>query len=262
MFTWAAKPGRELGVKFNPVHNLEALDKEKPRERILSAAEIKTLWWGLDHPNVPCSRQIALALKFELVTMLRSKEYLTAEPPEFLDLGNDNARFVIPMKRVKKRRTLIVPMSLLAQEIILLARASKGGSQPYVFPGKFDGKPLDDEALGHAVRGLTNRKTGKVVRRGICHFLGMAPWTPHDLRRTAATLAGDLGFSEARIAQCLDHRIQHGDDAVPTVTGVYVHSKRIIEKKEVLDAVAAELRRIIGLPPARQQPAQKLKLVG
>jgi hypothetical protein len=31
------------------------------------------------------------------------------------------------------------------------------------------------------------------------------PFTPHDLRRTAATLAGDLGFDDAWIAKCLDH---------------------------------------------------------
>ena len=59
------------------------------------------------------------------------------------------------------------------------------------------------------MRGFTDQK-GTVVRQGIWKFLGMKPFTPHDLRRTCATLAGDLGFSEARFAQCLDHRIEHG----------------------------------------------------
>jgi hypothetical protein len=40
-----------------------------------------------------------------------------------------------------------------------------------------------------------------------------------------------------------------GDAIVPTVTGkVYNHSKRMKEKRVVLDGVAAELRRIIGQP--------------
>ena len=90
----------------------------------------------------------------------------------------------------------------------------------------------------------------------------MQPWTPHDLRRTCATLARNCGLSEARIAQCLDHRIAHGDDAVPSVTGVYVHSERTAEKKEVLDAVAAELGRIIGPRSAAEQPGHKLKWSG
>lgn len=249
MFNWAAEAGRKY-VKMNPCHNLPKLDTEPGRERVLSAAEIKTLWWGLDDPELPCSRVIALALKFELVTMLRSKEYVTAMPHELVDLGTDDARLIVPMKRVKKRRTLVVPMSALAQEIIAEARKLKNGKQPYVFPGKFDGEHLDEKALAHAVRGKVNKKTGKIEHPGILHHLKMEHWTPHDLRRTCATLAGDLQFSEADIAKCLDHRLQKGDDAVPTVTGVYVHTKRTVEKKKVLDAVAVKIREIIGSPAA------------
>ena len=40
-----------------------------------------------------------------------------------------------------------------------------------------------------------------------------------------------------------------GETIVPSVTGkVYNHSKRMKEKRAVLDGVAAELRRIIGKP--------------
>ncbi|MDN5001285.1 hypothetical protein ACFQZO_10360 [Bradyrhizobium sp. GCM10027634] len=81
-------------------------------------------------------------------------------------------------------------------------------------------------------------------------MLGLKPFTPHDLRRTAATLAGDLGFDDAWIAKCLDHAAsKKAEVVVPTVTGkVYNHSKRMKEKRAVLDGVAAELLRIIGKP--------------
>jgi hypothetical protein len=52
------------------------------------------------------------------------------------------------------------------------------------------------------------------------------------LRRTAATLAGDLGFDDAWIAKCLDHSASKKEDqaTVPSVTGrVYNHSKRMKE---------------------------------
>jgi hypothetical protein len=42
MFEWAAEAGRKW-VKMNPCHNLPALDKEIGRQRVLSAAEIRTL---------------------------------------------------------------------------------------------------------------------------------------------------------------------------------------------------------------------------
>jgi integrase len=102
--------------------------------------------------------------------------------------------------------------------------------------------------MATALRGT--KVKGKVRTPGICALLGLKPFTPHDLRRTAATLAGDLSFDDAAIAKCLDHALVKKNEAiVPSVTGrVYVHSPRMQEKRAVLDGVAAELRRIIGAP--------------
>jgi integrase len=246
LFNWAMEAGRKY-VKTSPCVNLPKLDPEHKRDRVLTPAEIKTLWWGLDHPEVPCSRSIALAIKFELVTMLRTKEFLKSQPGEFLNLDKADAQFQIPLKRVKARRVIVSPLNDLAQAI--LAEAISDKDQLFVFTGKFEGKPLDDKALGHAVSGYKDAE-GNVIKQGIRDFLGMAHWTPHDLRRTAATLAGDLEFTDAEIARCLDHSNEDGEDAAPTVTGVYVRSKRIAEKRKLLDAVGAKLTEIIGKPPS------------
>jgi hypothetical protein len=52
---------------------------------------------------------------------------------------------------------------------------------------------------------------------------------------------------------CLDHAAsKKQEQIVPSVTGkVCNHSKRMKEKRAVLDGVAAELRRIIGEPAVR-----------
>jgi hypothetical protein len=48
------------------------------------------------------------------------------------------------------------------------------------------------------------------------------------------------------------HSVKHAMQIVPSVTGkVYNHSKRIKEKRAVLDGVAAELRRITGQPAVK-----------
>jgi uncharacterized membrane protein len=75
-------------------------------------------------------------------------------------------------------------------------------------------------------------------------------------------LAGDLGFDDASIAKCLDHAVtKKGDAIVPTVTGkVYNHSKRMKEKRAVLDGVALELRRIIGTPAVKAVDHEELRL--
>jgi integrase len=107
--------------------------------------------------------------------------------------------------------------------------------------------------MADALRGTkheTNKNKTKTT--GLCELLGLKRFTPHDLRRTAATLAGDLGFDDAAIAKCLDHAVtKKGETIVPTVTGkVYNHSQRMKEKRAVLDGIATELRRIVGEPVA------------
>jgi integrase len=257
LFNWAAEAGRDY-VTASPCVNLPKLDPEHPRTRVLTEDEIRTFWHGLDRDNLPWDRKIRLALKFELVTMLRSCEYLSARRDELFDLDGDNPRFDVPLKRVKKRRVIQQPLSSLAVEVI---RDALEDDKEYVFASPLGDMPMNRRALATALRG-TKHKGGKVKSPGICTLLGLKPFTPHDLRRTAATLAGDLGFDDAWIAKCLDHAAnKKQDQAVPTVTGkVYNHSKRMKEKRAVLDGVAAELRRIIGQPAGKavEQAGQRI----
>ena len=75
-------------------------------------------------------------------------------------------------------------------------------------------------------------------------------------------MAGDLGFDDAWIAKCLDHAAsKKQEQVVPSVTGkVYNHSKRMKEKRAVLDGVAAELRRIIGEPASKVVKPDRVRL--
>jgi integrase len=199
---------------------------------------------------MPWSRKTRLALKFELVTMLRSKELRGARRDELFDLDGENARFDVPLKRVKKRRVIQQPLSDLAVEII---REAQEDGFEHVFASPLGDQPLGRLAMSVALRGTKKRKGGKMVTKshGICALLGLKPFTPHDLRRTAATLAADLECDELAIARCLDHAVsKKGDAIVPSVTGkVYVHSPRMQEKRAVLNKVGFELRRIVGARP-------------
>ncbi|WGS23007.1 hypothetical protein [Bradyrhizobium sp. ISRA463] len=102
----------------SPCVNLPKLDPEHPRTRVLSPDEIRIFWHGLDRDDLPWDRRTRLALKFELVTMLRSCELLGASLDELFDLDGDNPRFDVPLKRVKKRRVIQQPLPDLAVEII------------------------------------------------------------------------------------------------------------------------------------------------
>ncbi|MCK1638946.1 tyrosine-type recombinase/integrase [Bradyrhizobium sp. 157] len=245
LFNWAAEAGRDY-VTASPCVNLPKLDPEHPRTRVLSEDEIRIFWHGLDRDDLPWDRRTRLALKFELVTMLRSAELLGAHCDELFDLDGENPRFDVPLKRVKKRRVIQQPLSNLAVEII--KEALRGSNKQFVFASPLGDMPMNRKMMATALRGTKHK--GKVKTPGICALLGLKPFTPHDLRRTAATLAGDLGFDDGWIAKCLDHAAsKKQEQIVPSVTGkVYNHSKRMKEKRAVLDGVAAEVRRIISEP--------------
>jgi integrase len=254
LFAFGAEAGansRKYGLKSSPVHNLPKVDPETERTVVLTADEIRTFWWGLDHPGLPADKVVAQALKFELVSMLRSKEFLNSRRSLIAGLGTKTPVLRVPLKFVKKRRVIEQPLNSLAVEII--EKVATLHDDDLLF-GK-----RQRCALSQALRG----KRGQRVIMGICQFLGLKDFTPHDLRRTAATLCGDIGISDAEIAKCLDHRKDKGENVseAPTVTGkVYVQSKRLNEKRAVLDALDAELRRIIGVRPKVLPSARTLKL--
>ena len=118
----------------------------------------------------------------------------------------------------------------------------------------YPGQPSHRSALATALRG--DRKT-----KGLCELLGLQPLRPHDLRRTSATLAGELGYSESAIAKTLDHAITKDDgEKINRVTGIYNQSRRAKQKRAVLDGIAAELRRIIGEPTVTVADPDELRL--
>jgi integrase len=251
MFTWAAEAGRDY-VPANPCVNLPKLDEENPRDRVLTEDEIRTLWHGLEREDMPWDRRTRLAIKFALTTMLRSGELLPIHRDE---LNAENGTVDIPARRVKKRRVINQPLSDLALDII----KESMGNYEYAFAGRFGDAPLSRQAMSGALAG-SKYKDGRVKSLGICALLGIAPFTPHDLRRTAATMCGELeGVSDAAISLCLDHQASKDENGkpLPTVTRKHYNlatKKRVTEKRRVLDAWAAELRRIIGEPAAFELP--------
>lgn len=254
LYSWAAEAGRDyIPETCRPCWNLPKLPKEHARKRVLTEDEIRTLWHGLDRDDLPWDRRTRLAIKFELVTMLRTGELRAAHRDELVELDSNAPLLRVPAKRVKKRRVIEQPLSSLAVEIIREALATE--AQQFVFESPvYPGQPIHRTALATALRGTKHEKNkDKSKTPGLCELLGLKPFTPHDLRRTAATLAGELGYSEAAIAKCLDHAVTKDDgEEVARVTGVYVQSKRMQQKRAVLDGIAQELRRIIGAQAVEQ----------
>jgi len=64
-------------------------------------------------------------------------------------------------------------------------------------------------------------------------------WTPHDLRRSAATLMAELGVSGDVIDECLNHIIES------RVRRVYVRNRRLSDQAKAFDALGECLNRLV-----------------
>ena len=102
---------------------------------------------------------------------------------------------------------------------------------------------------------------GRTKTKGICELLGLDPFTPHDLRRTASTLAGEIGCPDGWVAKCLDHANVKDEDGkpLPRVTRKHYNlSKQLKQKRFVLDQLDAALRRIIAGLPLEDEPVMRI----
>ena len=219
MFNWAIR--RDL-LEVNPCLQVKPPAQENRRDRVLTEDEIRALWEKLDTAAMaPACRA---ALRLILATAQRPGEVIGAERSEF-DIG---ARWwTIPAPRSKNRNAHRVPLNGLALELI-------GGLENrgrFLFPSPY--KP--DSPI--TVAGLSN-----AVSVNQAHF-GIARWTPHDLRRTAASHMASAGVSRFIVGRVLNH-------ADRSTTAIYERYSYDLEKRKALDAWARKLQQIITGKPA------------
>lgn len=239
-------------IGLNPVDKTAALGDEAPRQRVLSDHEIRVVWSALssrtglirqgreaqDDGRVLIGEPVSLALKLLLVTLVRRSEMAGAARKE-LDL--DNGTWLIPGERTKSGRPNLVPLTntavVLFRRAIQVADDRRSESSPYVFPSPRDRfKPITPAALTHALR---------YVREA----LHVERLTPHDLRRTGATIMASerLEISPFLIGKVLSHSTETGGAASVTLT-TYALYDYVKEKRAALLAWEALLAKIVDSP--------------
>ena len=117
-----------------------------PRERVLSASELRQLWQGL--PAIYSDVQRQLMVKLILLTGCRKMEVQAARADE-LALAGEEPRWIIPGDRTKNRRTHTVPLSKMAAAVVTEALGIAGGSK-LLFPAPSNGEVFDEGVLNTA----------------------------------------------------------------------------------------------------------------
>jgi integrase len=201
------------------------------RDRVLSDDEVRTMWADLVSAHMRESTRRILRLC--LVTAQRVGEVSGMTRTE-IDL--EKALWTIPRARTKNKREHIVPLSEMAIDLIREQIAEvealaerKGRAVPqWIFPAP------------RACATVTAPSLPKAVAR--CKW-GIDHWTPHDLRRTAATGMEGAGVSPFIIGHVLNHVSATKATVTSRVYARYTYEK---EKREALDLWAGKLAGILS----------------
>src|SRR5262245_14674414 len=224
MFKWAKQPGRKF-IQINPFADLPAPGGARvQRDRFLSADEIRTVWGALDQPErFNVSRDAATALRLILVTAARPGMVAGMVGSELRDLkgpSEHGPHWSLPGGRMKAGSAFITPLTPLALE--LLRPHLKADPAAKLFE-------LGDDHLHEAAHRLVAK-------------LGMARWTPHDLRRTAATILDRSGYSLEQIGALLAHTRKG-------VTAIYARWDKFGLRRDMAMVIERSLRETLSDEP-------------
>jgi len=173
-------------------------------------------------------RATALSLKFMLVTMLRQAELRPARVVRDRDDGRAAATARLAGEQSARRHGACPHVERAAatgEEEEARFPATDGAGALDHRAGQAGGLrvhfQLRQDAAAEGIHGgRAARLKGSRKVHQLCGWLGIAPFSPNDLRRSAATHAHALaGCSIGDIAYCLDHQDNRGKDAAPDLVG-------------------------------------------
>lgn len=212
MFSWAVDC--QL-VQNNPFKGLKKPfkgEKDQHRERALSHDEIAIFWAALDRNDLVMTASVRTALKLILLTAQRPGEVIGMHSSEI-----EGSWWTIPGERTKNKKTHRVYLSKTA-----LALIGSTDDKENIFPSPVGkgSKHIAENALNFALRRNATAPMfvddGKPVylsdgTQATENKLGVDHFTPHDLRRTAATLLAKDKIPFEHRERVLNHKLDRLD---------------------------------------------------
>lgn len=211
IFEHAVRLGR---IESNPAKGVRLL-AGTPRDRRLNRTELSKLGAAMRVTETDGEHPTGLAaIRFLLLTGFRRMEGLSLQR-DWIDIEERAIRFADTKSGPQLR--------VVGQAAVdLLLAQPQAAKSPFFFPA--------DIGEGHFI-GIV-----RVLER-VCARAELLDVTPHTLRHTFASVAGDLGFSELTIAALLGH-------AARGVTQRYVHIDEALQM--AADKIAAEIATVLA----------------
>jgi integrase len=226
MFTWAMQNGL---AESNPIVGTLAPKEAKPRERVLTDAELAAVWRAAGDDD------FGRVVRLLILTGQRRSE---VGGMAWSEVDIDRGVWTIPSSRTKNGRQHSLPLSALAQSVI---------------DGVFERVGRDHLFGQSATSGFTSWGNSK---RALDARLGdqVRPFTLHDLRRSAATRMCDLGVAPHVVEELLNHHSGHRGG----IAGVYNRSRYEREAKAAVALWADHVRSITEGSERKIVPMQRV----
>lgn len=225
-------------IEADPTASLKKKDfggKEIERDRYLTEKEIQELRKKI--PSAKLNHPTNLAIWIMISTMCRVGELSKAE---WKHIDWENKTWFIPSQNSKNGDEITISLSdfslqkfqqlfeirLSNQWLYPASKADSNGSEVHINEKSIT-KQIRDRQRVKPLRGRTKCTSALLLSGG--------EWTPHDLRRTGATLMGDLGIDENIIDRCQNHK------QADVMKRVYQRSKRETEMAAAWQSLGAQL---------------------
>ena len=207
----------------------------RSRDRNLSAVEIRNFYRALD--TTPIASQNKAFLKLLLLTAVRKGELVGARWEE---VDFEGGKWTIPAERMKGGLAHIVYLSHQALDLFIGLQFLGDGASEFVFPGRNDTSiPIVPQSPNKWINDARRAAEKRDVK--------IAPFTPHDFRRTFSTFANEEGFRPDIIERCLAHE-RHD------IRSVYNRAEYAPERKRLMQWWADKIDGITAVEPKFDVP--------
>lgn len=232
-------------IEFDPTASLsvtKTTTKLTERDRVLSEEEVKQL-----HSKIPSAGfmpSTECAIWIMLATCCRVGELSKAE---WSHINFEAKTFFIPIENSKTDKAHTIYLSAFAlNQFKQLAQIKQ--HDRWLFPNRDGSSHVCEKSITKQVDGRQNKKNySNRSKHNDALILPGGKWTPHDLRRSGATLMGDLGVHGDVIEKCLNHTEEN------KLKRVYQHQELKAEQAEAWRILGERLNLLTGMvvPVAR-----------
>ena len=244
MYAWAAK--REL-VPGNPFAGIHAPEPVADRERVLTDAELATIWTAAAAFGAPFGPYVQMLC----LTLQRREEVAGMR---WSEISEDLSLWTLPPERTKNGRAHTVHLAEPARAILRGLARIEGSDLVFPTSPRNARAPKEGETprvtsiSGYsAMKGRLDTAIAKSRAKAGIDPAALPEWRLHDFRRTGVTRLAALGVAP----HVADRLLNHVQGAIKGVAAVYQRHDFAAEREEALRVWARHVR---ALKPGKSAP--------